>query len=124
MPTRLWSTRAYAESPMKRATSRRSPASCRIHPQTDLGELRKRGYGTGHGPKGERVGLRPRHAVWLTCPPAGSGCHLRRSSWSTPNTGTSPLFHSRRDAEITIDIYKHIPVLWRDDPAQNPWESL
>lgn len=27
-----------------------------------LGELRNRGYGTGHGPKGERVGLRPRHA--------------------------------------------------------------
>lgn len=27
-----------------------------------LGELRNRGYGTGHGPKGERIGLRPRHA--------------------------------------------------------------
>jgi hypothetical protein len=27
-----------------------------------LGELRNRGYGTGHGPAGERVGLRPRHA--------------------------------------------------------------
>jgi abortive infection Abi-like protein len=27
-----------------------------------LGELRNRGYGTGHGQKGERVGLRPRHA--------------------------------------------------------------
>ena len=27
-----------------------------------LGELRNRGYGTGHGPKGERAGLRPRHA--------------------------------------------------------------
>ena len=27
-----------------------------------LGELRNRGYGTGHGPKGERVGLKPRHA--------------------------------------------------------------
>jgi Abortive infection C-terminus len=27
-----------------------------------LGELRNRGYGTGHGPKGERVGLHPRHA--------------------------------------------------------------
>jgi Abortive infection C-terminus len=29
---------------------------------TGLGELRNRGYGTGHGPKGQRVGLRPRHA--------------------------------------------------------------
>jgi hypothetical protein len=27
-----------------------------------LGELRNRGYGTGHGPKGQRLGLRPRHA--------------------------------------------------------------
>ena len=27
-----------------------------------LGELRNRGYGTGHGPRGERVGLRSRHA--------------------------------------------------------------
>ena len=27
-----------------------------------LGELRNRGYGTGHGPGGERVGLVPRHA--------------------------------------------------------------
>lgn len=29
---------------------------------TGLGELRNRGYGTGHGAAGERVGLRPRHA--------------------------------------------------------------
>jgi hypothetical protein len=27
-----------------------------------LAELRNRGYGTGHGPKGERIGLHPRHA--------------------------------------------------------------
>jgi hypothetical protein len=27
-----------------------------------LAELRNKGYGTGHGPNGERVGLRPRHA--------------------------------------------------------------
>jgi hypothetical protein len=39
-----------------------------------------------------------------------------------PNTGTSPVFRSRRDAEIIIGIYKHVPVLWRDDPDQNPWE--
>jgi Abortive infection C-terminus len=29
---------------------------------TGLGELRNRGYGTGHGPAGKRIGLRPRHA--------------------------------------------------------------
>ena len=38
-----------------------------------------------------------------------------------PNTGTTPLFRSRRDAEITIGIYKRVPVLWRDDPDENPW---
>jgi hypothetical protein len=38
-----------------------------------------------------------------------------------PNTGTTPVFRSRRDAEITIGIYKHVPVLWRDEPEENPW---
>ena len=38
-----------------------------------------------------------------------------------PNTGTAPLFRSRRDAKITIDIYKRVPVLWRDEPEENPW---
>jgi N-6 DNA Methylase len=38
-----------------------------------------------------------------------------------PNTGTTPVFRSRRDAEITIGIYRHIPVLWRDEPEENPW---
>jgi hypothetical protein len=38
-----------------------------------------------------------------------------------PNTGTTPVFRSRRDAEITIGIYKRVPVLWRDDPEDNPW---
>jgi N-6 DNA Methylase len=38
-----------------------------------------------------------------------------------PNTGTCPMFQTQRDAEITIGIYKRIPVLWRDDPEENPW---
>jgi hypothetical protein len=38
-----------------------------------------------------------------------------------PNTGTTPVFRSRRDAEITIDIYKRVPVFWRDNPEENPW---
>jgi Eco57I restriction-modification methylase len=38
-----------------------------------------------------------------------------------PNTGTTPVFRSRRDAEIIISIYKRIPVLWRQDPEENPW---
>ena len=38
-----------------------------------------------------------------------------------PNTGTTPVFRSRRDAEITIGIYKRVPVLWRKKPEENPW---
>ena len=37
-----------------------------------------------------------------------------------PNTGTCPLFRSRRDAEITIGIYKRVPSLARE-PEENPW---
>lgn len=41
-----------------------------------------------------------------------------------PNTGTVPIFRSRRDAEITLDIYRRVPVLINDnDPADgNPWD--
>ncbi|MEV4810072.1 Eco57I restriction-modification methylase domain-containing protein [Micromonospora avicenniae] len=39
-----------------------------------------------------------------------------------PNTGTCPVFLSRQDAEITLGIYRRVPVLWReDDPNGNPW---
>ncbi|WP_116040790.1 Eco57I restriction-modification methylase domain-containing protein [Amycolatopsis palatopharyngis] len=43
-----------------------------------------------------------------------------------PNTGTCPIFRSRRDAEITLDIYRRVPVLIRepDEHGQggsNPW---
>jgi hypothetical protein len=57
MPTRAWSTPASGTSSTKGATSRRPPASYHVHPQTGLGELRNRGYGTGHGPKGESAVL-------------------------------------------------------------------
>ena len=53
MPTCAWSTPACGTSSTKRATSRRLPASYHVHPQTGLGELRNRGYGTGDGRKGE-----------------------------------------------------------------------
>jgi len=39
-----------------------------------------------------------------------------------PNTGTCPTFKSRRDADITIGIYRHVPVLWRDQPEENSWD--
>lgn len=39
-----------------------------------------------------------------------------------PNTGTLPTFQTRRDADITLGIYKHVPVLVvDDDPNGNPW---
>lgn len=38
-----------------------------------------------------------------------------------PNTGTCPMFQTVRDAEITIGIYKRVPILWRDEPEENPW---
>ncbi|MFI1438840.1 Eco57I restriction-modification methylase domain-containing protein [Streptomyces fructofermentans] len=39
-----------------------------------------------------------------------------------PNTGTLPIFRSRRDAEITLGMYRHLPVLWSEGvPGGNPW---
>jgi hypothetical protein len=39
-----------------------------------------------------------------------------------PNTGTLPIFRNRRDADLTVRIYRGIPVLW-DETSQegNPW---
>jgi hypothetical protein len=39
-----------------------------------------------------------------------------------PGTGTCPLFRTRRDAEITLGIYRRVPVLVDgNDPGGNPW---
>lgn len=39
-----------------------------------------------------------------------------------PNTGTCPVFRTRRDAEITLGIYRRVPVLIKEgDPDGNPW---
>ncbi|MEU0652050.1 DNA methyltransferase [Streptomyces albogriseolus] len=40
-----------------------------------------------------------------------------------PNTGTCPVFRSRRDAEITLNIYRRIPVLINNTKtlSGNPW---
>lgn len=39
-----------------------------------------------------------------------------------PNTGTLPMFRSRKDADITLGVYSRHPVLIRDDdPDGNPW---
>ncbi|MCV7361593.1 N-6 DNA methylase [Mycolicibacterium neworleansense] len=40
-----------------------------------------------------------------------------------PNTGTLPTFQTRRDADITLGIYRRVPVLVvDDDPTGNPWQ--
>ncbi|MFC8299495.1 Eco57I restriction-modification methylase domain-containing protein [Micromonospora orduensis] len=39
-----------------------------------------------------------------------------------PNTGTLPIFRSRRDADLTAAIYHRLPVLWNESgPDGNPW---
>lgn len=39
-----------------------------------------------------------------------------------PNTGTLPVFRTRRDADITLACYRRHPILIRDgDPDGNPW---
>jgi Abortive infection C-terminus len=48
-----------------------------------LGELRNRGYGTGHGPGGARVGLRPRHAR-LAVNAAVTWCSLILDTFGDP----------------------------------------
>ncbi len=39
-----------------------------------------------------------------------------------PNTGTLPIFRTRRDADLTAEIYGRIPVLWNEtEKGGNPW---
>ena len=39
-----------------------------------------------------------------------------------PNTGTCPIFRTKRDAAIALAIYRRASVLWREgDPDGNPW---
>jgi hypothetical protein len=38
-----------------------------------------------------------------------------------PNTRTCPVFRTRTDAELTKAIYRRAPVLWREEPEENPW---
>lgn len=43
-----------------------------------------------------------------------------------PNTGTCPVFRSRRDAEITLGIYRRVPVLINENnrAGGNPWGAF
>ena len=40
-----------------------------------------------------------------------------------PNTRTTPTFRSHYDAELTKNVYRHIPILVREHvPSDNPWQ--
>jgi hypothetical protein len=41
-----------------------------------------------------------------------------------PNTGTCPMFRSRRDADINLAMYRRTGILWREADEQNgnPWQ--
>ena len=40
-----------------------------------------------------------------------------------PNTGTLPIFRSRKDAALTTEIYRRVPVLWNEAESNgNRWE--
>ncbi|GGZ88344.1 Eco57I restriction-modification methylase domain-containing protein [Streptomyces echinoruber] len=39
-----------------------------------------------------------------------------------PNTGTLPVFRTQRDADITVGVYRRVPVLWNEGRRDgNPW---
>jgi len=38
-----------------------------------------------------------------------------------PNTKTTPIFRTRKDAELTAEIYSRIPILINESLNQNPW---
>jgi hypothetical protein len=39
-----------------------------------------------------------------------------------PNTGTVPIFRTRRDAELTKKLYRAAPVLMNEETGQNSWD--
>ncbi len=42
-----------------------------------------------------------------------------------PNTGTLPIFRRRRDADLTLEIHRRIPVLWHEGRKQgNAWHIV
>lgn len=39
-----------------------------------------------------------------------------------PNTKTTPIFRTKKDAELTAKIYSRVPILVNEEKDQNPWE--
>lgn len=61
-----------------------------------VAELRNRGYGTGHGPAGPRIGLRPRHA-YLAINAAVTWCPLMLETLDDPQ---APWQNTRRNGRL------------------------
>lgn len=38
-----------------------------------------------------------------------------------PNTKTTPVFRTRKDAELTAKIYSRVPILFNEEKQQDPW---
>jgi hypothetical protein len=77
----------------------------------------------GHGRPAERVSLVFRVRQARQIEPRAYSLTPAEITLLNPNTGTCPVFISRRDAEITIGIYQRVPVLWREeDPQGNLWQ--
>jgi hypothetical protein len=77
---------------------------------TGLAELRNRGYGTGHGPTGERVGLHPRH-THLAVDTAMTWCiskSLQRSAGMSGCDGSAFVL----GATQPIVIYSWAPMVY------------
>jgi Eco57I restriction-modification methylase len=57
-------------------------------------------------PRGERIKVPPRDLLLVN-----------------PNTGNCPQFRTQRDAELTLAIYRRVPVLWHESTSGgNPWK--
>ncbi|MFG1696020.1 Eco57I restriction-modification methylase domain-containing protein [Nonomuraea sp. NPDC049309] len=39
-----------------------------------------------------------------------------------PNTGTLPIFRSQKDADLTLAIYQHIPILSKEESSPPKWD--
>lgn len=62
-----------------------------------------------------------RHAAQIRDPDRRFRLTAEDIALINPNTKTCPVFRTRRDAEITKGVYRRVPVLWREDPLENPW---
>src|SRR5581483_5526331 len=40
----------------------------------------------------------------------------------SPNSGSVPTFHDRREAEVIKGIYRRVPVIRRENGAESPWQ--